>query len=814
MRRQGPQPRLALLPLLLGAVLSTAVPERPQAAPAAADSTWLMARAAALYPSKPSSESERLAHCGALLALADSLEAAGLLGPAGRGYEWAGIHAFRFGHLKEAETTWQRGLAMLRRHGEPRTEVSLLNAIAVGRAAAGRSEEAVASWIEMIPLREALGDSFGLGVTWGNIANSYQELGRVGEALDATLQAERWDRLAGNVGGQLSTLMRRTLLMAQLGRQVEALAWADSALALARVAGRTDALGLAIVRRAALLDALGRGDEALPRLETGIATLDAAGERYYAARCREARLGLLLDAGRAADCLAAARDLKPEIAALEHGPLLNSVRALEGEALFALGRLGEAEAVLGETVTAFESQRYRQEAPDSRAGLQREGAAYYSALARCQLRTGDLAAGWATSERGRAPLFRERLGSGQPAALRAVQAELDRSNACLIQYDSYIDDHLLVFLVDGRGLQMLDLALEPSLDDDVRAALSLMADGNSDSRCAPPLARLAEQLLAPLLPLLPPDATRLCLIPPDALAGFPFEALPISGGSLGERFDLSYLPSASALVLVAERPAAGAGMLALADPPPAPAALAGERADPSRGLAGVPLPEARAEIREIAVAGSRRLEGRAARKADLSAAAAGCAVLHFATHALINPLNGADAALLLAGIDGGSEFLRAAEVESLRLSADLVTLSACRSSLGLVLPGEGSFGLPRSFLLAGARSVVSSLWDVEDRAARRFMVHFYAALRRGEERDHALGLARLAMAREGYPLRDRAAFILTGLGAHPVAALAGAAPAQRSPRAAWILAASAALLLPGAFLARRRRRGRSRGLGK
>ena len=811
MHRQLRGPLSALLPLLLGALLGTVGPGR---AASPADSTHLIARASALFPFTPSTEAELARQRAALLALADSLEAAGLAGPAGRAYEWAGIHAFRFGHLEDAQATWRQGLAMVRRHQHPKMEVSLLNAIAVGQAAAGRSEEAATSWLELLPLREALQDSFGLGVTWGNIANAYKELGRVGEALEATLHAERWDGLAGNLSGRLATLMRRTELMAQLGRHAEALAWADSALALARRSDKPDALGLALVRQAAALEALGRGEEALPQLEAGIAGLNAAGDHYYAAICQETRLRLLLGSGRAAECLAAARQLQPTIAALAHGPLLNALRACEAEALLALGRRAEAQAILTEVVAAFEAERVEQVAPGSRAGLQRQGAPYYSALARCQLRDSATAAAWATLERGRAPLFRERLGQARPITLVELQVILEDDRATLIQYDSFTGNGLLAFLVDGQSLQVLDLALEPDLEADARAALSLMASGSSDGRCQPPLARLAAQLIAPLLDLLPAGRERLYLIPPDALAGFPFEALPAADSALGARFATSYLPSASALGLLGRRPAASSGMLALADPPPASGAPGAGLADASRGLAGLSLPEARGEVRDIAVAGSLRLMGRAARTLALDTAAPDCAVLHFATHALINPLNGADAALLLAGPTGGSEFLRAAEVESLRLAADLVTLSACRSSLGLVLPGEGSFGLPRSFLLAGGRSVVSSLWDVEDRAARRFMIHFYAALRRGEERDQALRSARLALAAEGYPLRDRAAFILTGLGAGPVAALAGASSAAPVPRGALLLAGAATLLLPAAVLIQRRRRGRSRSLTK
>ncbi|MCB9513709.1 MAG: CHAT domain-containing protein [Candidatus Latescibacteria bacterium] len=810
-----------LLALALPALLLAREPaplRAEGAAPLAADSTRLLERAKVLYPQRPSDESALAPHREALLSLADSLEAAGLVGAAGRGYEWAGIDAFRFGHLDDALNTWRAGLAMVRGHGHAKMEASLLNAIAVGHAAGGHREEAAASWLELLPLREALGDTFGLGVTWGNIANVYNELGRVGEALEATREAERWDRLADNRKGMGASLLRRAELMAAQGRRTEALAWADTCLAYARAEDEGASLGLALVRRAEVLDELGRSEEALAQLDEGIATLESRGERYYAVFCRNLRLQLLLNLGRAAECLEAARALRPELEALGHAPLLTDARGLEGRALLAPGRGAEAESLLSTALAAFEVDREAQEDPATRAGLQRRGAQICTALARCGLRRGHPEDAWAALERGRAPLLRERLGGDAPVALDSLRATLKAMDAVLIQYDSFASDTLLVMAVLPAGLEVVDLPLGNVLDleADARAALGLMAAGSPDSLCLPPLSRLSRRLLEPVLARLPAGVERLAIVAPDALAGFPFEALPTADGPLGERFGVSYLPSASALPLLVERRAAPAGMLALADPP----ALRAERdalRDPSRGLGGQALPEARREIRDIAVDGCRLLEGAAASADSLRSAGPGRAVLHFATHALINPLNGEDAALLLAR-GASSALLPAREVESLPLSADLVTLSACRSSLGLVLPGEGSFGLPRSFLVAGSRSVVSSLWDVEDGAARRFMARFYAALRDGDSRDLALRRARRELADAGYPLRDRAAFVLSGVGAAPVPALAHHPLASAGGRGRWLVLLPLVALLGWWLAARADRRrnpgGRSGALGK
>jgi len=119
-------------------------------------------------------------------------------------------------------------------------------------------------------------------------------------------------------------------------------------------------------------------------------------------------------------------------------------------------------------------------------------------------------------------------------------------------------------------------------------------------------------------------------------------------------------------------------------------------------------------------------------------------ILHFATHALVDDRAPERSAVVLSRVDlpdpveaalqGKRVYdgmLRAVEItREWRLDADLVTLSGCQTGLGKEAPGEGYLGLVHAFLQVGARSLLVSLWQVDDRAAALLMGRFYENLTR------------------------------------------------------------------------------------
>lgn len=158
------------------------------------------------------------------------------------------------------------------------------------------------------------------------------------------------------------------------------------------------------------------------------------------------------------------------------------------------------------------------------------------------------------------------------------------------------------------------------------------------------------------------------------------------------------------------------------------------------------------------------------RKTALSPDLASYRFLHFATHAVVDQARPELSSVVLSLIDrDGREqdgFLRAQDASQWQLNADLVTLSGCGTGLGRQVRGEGTLGLAHSFLRAGARRVLVSLWDVDDRATAAFMAQLYRAMLGPTHLSPAAALRRAQMTMRGSGRWSApyywAGFVLTG----------------------------------------------------
>jgi CHAT domain-containing protein len=123
-------------------------------------------------------------------------------------------------------------------------------------------------------------------------------------------------------------------------------------------------------------------------------------------------------------------------------------------------------------------------------------------------------------------------------------------------------------------------------------------------------------------------------------------------------------------------------------------------------------------------------------------------ILHIAAHGHFDPDYPWFSGLVLSGDANNAGFLNLVEIATLNLDAEIVFLSACQTAAGNVMQGEGIKSTARSFLLAGARSVVATQWPVMDEAAPIVATTFYQRLFDGLPPAEALRQAKITLLEE------------------------------------------------------------------
>lgn len=234
-------------------------------------------------------------------------------------------------------------------------------------------------------------------------------------------------------------------------------------------------------------------------------------------------------------------------------------------------------------------------------------------------------------------------------------------------------------------------------------------------------------------------ARRVWVVPDGELALLPLASLPARARGKGAR------PALGETIEFATLPMAGTIPPALAVE--GPLLVAGRPLGGEGGLG--PLARAAAELDGVEAAWPRgsteRLEGeRFVREAFLALPLARFGVIHLATHALASSVDPRKCAVVFSR----GETLGFDAIAGLELGSPLVVLSACHSGEGEVIPGQGVVGLGWAFLVAGARAMIVSLWNVEDAAAAELMVELHARLRAGDDAVHALAAAQAKLRRQ------------------------------------------------------------------
>jgi CHAT domain-containing protein len=338
------------------------------------------------------------------------------------------------------------------------------------------------------------------------------------------------------------------------------------------------------------------------------------------------------------------------------------------------------------------------------------------------------------------------LVTATPIAAEDLQRELAVDETLVEYYQA--DEALYAFVVTREAVRALILDGK-NLAPEVQRFRKAVGDprGRDHEGHA---RQLYGRLLGPVEALV--TTPMLTIVPHGALHYVPFAALTGDKGAVIDRWTIRLLPSATVIPYLRHAtPEASRSILAVGSP---------DLGDPSYRLPGAAR-EAAAVAATFAQA--EVLVGAQATESAVRAAAGRFSHLHLATHGRFQPQAPLTSGLLLAPDATHDGVLTTEELYSMTLEAELVTLSACETALGTLGAGDEVVGLTRALLYAGSRSVVASLWRIDDDTTLGLMADFYARLVTTAPAE-ALRAAQRAMREQHRHPFFWAAFQLTGAG--------------------------------------------------
>ena len=380
------------------------------------------------------------------------------------------------------------------------------------------------------------------------------------------------------------------------------------------------------------------------------------------------------------------------------------------------------------------------------------------------------------------------LAEREPTPIGELQENVLGPNALALVY-ALGSEKSYLWAVSRADIEVYELPKRALIESQTREFMALLpALGKSRiARRQRAGRQLSEWLLAPVAERL--NGQLLVVVPTGALQLLSFSALPFPdsahpGDYLVRHHPLATVPSLTTLVELRRRAghseSAKRGIAAFGDPVFSPEDERVRRPSLSEGVPRsigdqVPVQTReqrlvgrlgdvfgfgfeRLEFSAVEVDSIARLEGEAGSliatgfEANLDTfrqqIGSGHRILHFATHSFQNPTHPELSSLVLSLVDETGKqrdgLLSVFEIARLDLPAEMVVLSACRTGLGQRAAGEGIMGLTRAFFDAGTRTVVSSLWSVDDRSTATLMINLYRYhLQQGLEPTTALQRAQL-----------------------------------------------------------------------
>ena len=700
-----------------------------------------------------------------------------------------GVAYVGLGEPERALDYFQQSLAILKNGADRTAESYTLSNIGGAYARLAKHREALDYYAQARAMQQKIGNKAQEAQTLDLVGVSYSEMGQPEKAVEYHQQALEIQRANKNVRREALSFANLGQVYVRLGQPEKALEHFDQSLSILRNINDLNSVAVALEGRTRAHQQLGKLSEARKDIEESLSLIETVRARSGSQQLRASYLASKEKAYELYVDLLMQLHAKEPSARYDAEALKVSER---GRARSLVEMLNEAHVDIEQGVSADLVKREQEIRQSINAKAQRQIQLKAQNGNRQEIETFDKEIRALENEyeqvqaaiRKASPSYAA-LTQPQLLGAKEIQQLLDPETV-LLEY-SLGDERSYLWTVTQNSLKTYEL---PKRDEITKVAQqvyqsmvarsvvkSLETPAQRQARIAAAdeqfqkaTTELARMIIAPALAEL--GTKRLVVVADGALQYVPFAALSVNGPRpLVVDHEIVSLPSASSLAIqrqtLANRQPAPKGIAVVADPvfstadvrfrssgqakdvAPAPASRANDTrilehlsGSASGQLAIRRLPFTRQEadqILAVAPAGAnfKVVDFRANRALATSGELSQYRYVHFATHGYLDTSRSGLSAIVLSMIDEQGKpqdgFLRAHDIYNLKLPAELVVLSACETGLGKEVRGEGIEGLTRGFMYAGARRVVVSLWNVNDKATASLMQRLYLGMLRGKK---------------------------------------------------------------------------------
>ena len=706
-----------------------------------------------------------------------------------------GVSYHGLGQYVKALESFQQTLVIHKEIGDFSAEGNTLSGISAVYTSQGMYPKALDLLHQALAIQKKMSDRAGESNTLNNIGVIFNKLNQQEKALDLYQSALVIQKEFGDRSGEGGTLSNIGGTYNNLGQYVKALEFFQKALVIFQETGNRAEEGITFSSIGATYNDKEMYSMALEVLQQGLVIQkdlnNRAGEAQSLANIGFSyhRLGEHL---KSLEFYQQALTIYREIGnRSEEGRLLNNI----GARLLESGTAKKAETILSDAIAVSESLLPGL-TDEHKVSLFEIQAATYRFQQTALVTQYKFETALEVAERGRARAFVELLAArinGTETLLPQLTANLrpnitqikqiaKERNATLVEYSIIDAKTLYIWVVQPNGIltyRKVALPQQPTLTaivDTSRESIGVRGRGNfkielNTSNPTDRLKQLHQLLISPIADLLPTDPNaHVIFVPHGELFLVTFPALQDAKGTyLLEKHTILTAPAIQVLDLTRKKrqQVDQAGLTE--------ALVVGNPTMPQlTKLGGKPekltqLPDAEREANRISdLLKTRAWTGTQATKATIVPKLSQSRIIHLATHGFLDDLKGlgTPGAIALAP-DGTGEpndgLLTANEILDLKLNAELVVLSACDTGVGKIT-SDSVIGLSRSLIIAGASSVIVSLWSVPDAPTADLMTEFYKNWKeRKLDKAQALRQAMLTiMKRPGATPKDWAAFTLIG----------------------------------------------------